>query len=79
MIVIPAGTFTRGSPDNEPDREAPADASAWLGEANPNYRVVRGGSWRNESELVRSAVRFSRNVNVRFDTLGFRIARAMHD
>ena len=55
----------------------PTDASAWLGGGDPNYRVVRGGSWRNESELVRSAVRFSRNINVRFDTLGFRIARTM--
>ena len=48
---------------------APTDASAWLGGGDPNYRVIRGGSWRNESELVRSAVRFSRNINVRFDTL----------
>jgi formylglycine-generating enzyme required for sulfatase activity len=57
---------------------APTDASAWLRGGDPNYRVIRGGSWRNESELVRSAVRFSRNVNVRFDTLGFRIARTMN-
>jgi formylglycine-generating enzyme required for sulfatase activity len=44
----------------------------------PDYRVVRGGSWRLESELARTAVRFSRNINVRFDTLGFRIARTMN-
>jgi formylglycine-generating enzyme required for sulfatase activity len=57
---------------------APTDASAWLRGGDPNYRVIRGGSWRNETELVRTAVRFSRNINVRFDTLGFRIARTMN-
>ena len=57
---------------------APTDASAWLVGGDPNFRVVRGGSWRNESELVRTAVRFQRNINVRFDTLGFRVARTMH-
>ncbi len=56
---------------------APPDASAWLIDGDPNYRVIRGGSWRNETELVRAAVRFSRNINVRFDTLGFRVARTM--
>ena len=56
---------------------APTDASAWLGGSDPDYRVVRGGSWRNESELVRTATRFRRNINVRFDTLGVRIARTM--
>jgi len=56
---------------------APLDGSAWLGGADPSYRVVRGGSWRNESELVRAAVRDKRNINVRFDTLGFRVARTI--
>ena len=56
---------------------APTDGSAWLQGGDPNFRVVRGGSWRNESELVRAAVRFKRNANVRFDTLGFRIARTI--
>ena len=49
----------------------------WLRGGDPNYRIVRGGSWRNESEQVRAAVRFKRNSNVRFDTLGFRVARTM--
>jgi formylglycine-generating enzyme required for sulfatase activity len=56
---------------------APTDGSAWLLGGDLNYRIVRGGSWRNESEHVRAAARFKRNVNVRFDTLGFRIARTM--
>jgi formylglycine-generating enzyme required for sulfatase activity len=56
---------------------APTDASAWLQGGDPSYRVVRGGSWRNESELVRAAVRDRRNSNVQFDTLGFRVARTI--
>jgi formylglycine-generating enzyme required for sulfatase activity len=56
---------------------APADGSAWPRDGDPTYRVVRGGSWRNESELVRAAVRVKRNINVRFDTLGFRVARTI--
>ncbi len=56
---------------------APTDGSAWLQGGDPSFRVVRGGSWRNESEHVRAAVRFRRNVNVRFDTLGFRVARTL--
>ena len=56
---------------------APADGSAWLKGGDPNYRVIRGGSWHNEGELIRVAVRFQRNHLVRFDTLGFRVARTM--
>jgi formylglycine-generating enzyme required for sulfatase activity len=56
---------------------APTDGSAWLRDGDPSYRVVRGGSWRNDSELVRAAVRVRRNINVRFDTLGFRVARSI--
>ncbi len=54
---------------------APIDGSSWLSGGDPNFRVVRGGSWRNESELVRAAVRKNRHIKVRFDTLGFRVAR----
>jgi len=54
---------------------APTDGSAWLQGGQPVLRVIRGGSWRNESELLRAAVRERRNINVRFDTLGFRVAR----
>jgi formylglycine-generating enzyme required for sulfatase activity len=56
---------------------APMDGSAWLRGGHASYRVVRGGSWRNESERVRAAVRDRRNISVRFDTLGFRVARTL--
>ncbi len=56
---------------------APTDGSAWLAGGDPSLRIVRGGSWRNDSELVRAAVRVRRHINVRFDTLGFRVARTL--
>jgi formylglycine-generating enzyme required for sulfatase activity len=56
---------------------APVDGSAWLQGGDANYRVIRGGSWHNETDLVRAAVRFERERKVRFDTLGFRVARSM--
>jgi formylglycine-generating enzyme required for sulfatase activity len=56
---------------------APTDGSAWLQGGDPSYRVIRGGSWRNESDVVRAAIRVQRNASVRFDTLGFRVARTM--
>jgi formylglycine-generating enzyme required for sulfatase activity len=53
---------------------APTDASAWLRDGDADYHVARGGSWNNESELVRAAFRVRRNRHVQFDTLGFRVA-----
>jgi formylglycine-generating enzyme required for sulfatase activity len=56
---------------------APTNGSAWLQGGQPVFRVIRGGSWRNGSELLRAAVRERRNINVRFDTLGFRVGRTL--
>jgi formylglycine-generating enzyme required for sulfatase activity len=56
---------------------APTDASVWLQDSDPNFRMIRGGSWRNESERVRSASRVRRHRLVEFDTLGFRVARTL--
>jgi formylglycine-generating enzyme required for sulfatase activity len=53
---------------------APNDGSAWTS-GDPNYRVARGGSWRNETAVIRAAIRDKRSIHVRFDTLGFRVAR----
>ncbi len=55
---------------------APEDGSAWA-PGDPDYRVARGGSWRNDTSYVRAAAREKRNINVRFDTLGFRVARTL--
>ena len=56
-------------------RGAPIDGSPWLEGGDSNFRVVRGGSWRNEDDLIGATVRRERNINVAFDTLGFRVAR----
>jgi len=56
--------------------DAPDDGSAWISD-DPDYRVIRGGSWHNESALIRPALRVERNRHVQFDTLGFRVARTM--
>jgi formylglycine-generating enzyme required for sulfatase activity len=56
---------------------APADGSAWLEGGDATYRVIRGGSWHNEIELIRAPIRFKRHRKVQFDTLGFRVARTM--
>lgn len=39
------------------------------------YRIARGGSWSNEPSLLRSALRAGEPADVRFNNLGFRIAR----
>jgi formylglycine-generating enzyme required for sulfatase activity len=56
---------------------APNDGSSWLEGGDPSFRVIRGGSWRNETELIGAATRLERHVNVAFDTLGFRVARSL--
>jgi formylglycine-generating enzyme required for sulfatase activity len=56
---------------------APTDGSAWLHDDDPEFRIARGGAWRNESERVRAAVRVERHNKVEFDTLGFRVARTL--
>jgi formylglycine-generating enzyme required for sulfatase activity len=55
---------------------APEAGAGWI-TGDLDYRVVRGASWRNDTSLVRAAVRDKRNVHVRFDTLGFRVARTL--
>ncbi|WP_297325586.1 SUMF1/EgtB/PvdO family nonheme iron enzyme [Nitrosomonas sp.] len=58
---------------------APTDGSAWK-EANGGdckRRVVRGGSWLNDPQFLRSASRVRYYTDVASDGLGFRIARAL--
>lgn len=61
-------------------QNAPGDGSAWL-EANGgdcDRRVVRGGSWFNDPQYLRSANRVRLNsVDADNVGLGFRIARAL--
>ena len=56
---------------------APVDGSAWTSSGNCGDRVLRGGSWLNEPENVRSATRNWSATGNRFDRVGFRVARTL--
>ena len=44
------------------------------GPARGSNRVVRGGSWKNGAELIRSANRSSEKPDRRLNVIGFRVA-----
>jgi formylglycine-generating enzyme required for sulfatase activity len=54
----------------------PGDGTAWL-QGKCNGRVVRGGSWEDSDDELRSAARTGGNQDDRFYTDGLRIARDM--
>lgn len=55
---------------------APTDGSAWLTDASPAYRVVRGGSWAHTAEICRSSDRNREcpDDGVKLYYLGLRVA-----
>ena len=53
---------------------APVDGSAWLG-PDCRERVLRGGSWRNDSSYARLASRDYYDASVRYPTHGVRLIR----
>ena len=55
---------------------APTDGSAWTSGGCSN-RVVRGGSWGNSPQLLRSAVRYRGPSVGRSSALGFRVGRTL--
>jgi formylglycine-generating enzyme required for sulfatase activity/class 3 adenylate cyclase len=62
---------------HEDYNEAPANGSAWKQDADCGSRVVRGGSWGSDPEILRSASRFGNPAVGRYFTLGFRVARTL--
>jgi formylglycine-generating enzyme required for sulfatase activity len=57
--------------------EGDASASANYGEL---FRVLRGGSWLNDDESIRSAYRFLNDPTVTHEAIGFRCVRdAFHE
>lgn len=57
---------------------APVDGSAWMTACPNDFRhVVRGGSWKNTADSLRSASRTWYSSGSRSDGLGFRIARTL--
>jgi sulfatase modifying factor 1 len=55
---------------------APADGSARM-DGDCSYRVLRGGSWSNNSDGIRSAHRNGEALGTRFGGYGFRVARTL--
>ena len=45
--------------------------------SNSNSIVLRGGSWSEDSELLRSASRFRLDATVSLDDIGFRLSRTL--
>jgi len=56
--------------------DAPTDGSAWI-TGDCTRRVVRGGSWYDSPVALRSASRRGGTLEVRNDSLGFRVARSL--
>jgi formylglycine-generating enzyme required for sulfatase activity len=59
---------------NDSYRGAPQDGSAWL-TGQCRLRVLRGGSFANKANVVRSAARFRYDEDVRYYANGFRLVR----
>jgi formylglycine-generating enzyme required for sulfatase activity len=54
---------------------APIDGSAWMSGGYQSRRVLRGGSWFNSPQYLRSADRGWYSPDYRNFGIGFRIAR----
>jgi formylglycine-generating enzyme required for sulfatase activity len=58
--------------------EVPSDGSNRTGGECPRtLRVVRGGAWNSPPKDIRSAVRFRNPPDIRYDSVGFRVARSL--
>jgi formylglycine-generating enzyme required for sulfatase activity/serine/threonine protein kinase len=51
----------------------PNDGRAWLTGGEQNFRALRGGSWNNDLQAVRSAIRVRGASGVRGPHIGFRV------
>ena len=58
---------------HEDYQNAPYDGSVWVIDGNPEYRILRGGSWDYSPCFCRCASRFFENPNVRDNEFGFRV------
>ncbi len=55
---------------------APTDGSAWT-TGDCSNRVLRGGTWYSDPDLLESDVRSKYEVDLRFAVVGFRVARTL--
>ena len=57
-------------------KDAPDDGRAWIDDPRGAVRVLRGGSWRNDAQYCRSAIRGRDAPGYRY-VIGFRLARSV--
>ena len=64
---------------HEDYKDAPADGTVWEEQhgCDSGRRVIRGGSWSDEPESLRSAYRVGGSPVTRSDDLGFRLAQGL--
>lgn len=53
---------------------APGDGSPWMNRAEPDFKVMRGGSWHEPPANCRSATRLKARLDEAEDFYGFRVA-----
>lgn len=58
---------------HEDYQDAPSDGSVWEIDGNPEYRMLRGGSWDYDFSYCRSASRYYENPSTRNESFGFRV------
>jgi formylglycine-generating enzyme required for sulfatase activity len=58
---------------HEDYQDAPSDGTVWEIEGNPEYRMLRGGSWDYDFSYCRSASRYFENPSTRNKSFGFRV------
>jgi formylglycine-generating enzyme required for sulfatase activity len=58
------------------DTERPDDGAPWL-TGDQSQRVLRGGSWLDDPWNLRSAIRYGYFTDIRFNVIGFRLARTL--
>jgi formylglycine-generating enzyme required for sulfatase activity len=56
---------------------APSDGGAWIDDPRGAFRVFRGGSWHLDARNCRSATRDFDGPGLRFNGVGFRLARSV--
>jgi len=63
---------------NENYLDGPVDGSSWIEGGDCKNRIVRGGSWQNTPDHLRSAARLGTSIGFRDNLLGFRIGRTLN-
>jgi formylglycine-generating enzyme required for sulfatase activity len=57
-------------------KNAPVDGSSWTSTKNDGPRVIRGGSWKDDFQKLRSSARRKIEVDEKGDEIGFRCVKA---